>query len=32
MGMRERWAYVNMLAQRINEENQAYETLSKSLE
>lgn len=31
MDMRERWSYVNMLAQRIDEENQAYETLSNSM-
>ena len=31
MDIRERWRYVSMLAQRIQEENQAYEALNKKL-
>ena len=31
MSIRERWGYVHMLAQRIQEENRAYETLDKKI-
>lgn len=31
METRERWGYVSMLAQRIQEENQAYEALNRKM-